>query len=158
MSYGDELTLHFGILRESRSTKLRDRRYGTYILSFRGSPWVLKVGRQPEVLGSWFGYQRLEPRAAPRVLTKNDLERELLVEEGARVVLASPYLWKVVGGIGLHLVMSDGTTVSAIPTGPDEPDDAPWPELASWELLGPHGLLKVGPGVTWEFVPSPQTA
>jgi len=43
-TYGDELTLHFGDLHESRSQVLRDMNYlyGEFILGTRGSYWVSK--------------------------------------------------------------------------------------------------------------------
>ena len=36
VSYGDELTLHFGDLEQARSVKLKDKRYGAYILGVAG--------------------------------------------------------------------------------------------------------------------------
>jgi len=154
MSYGDELTLHFGDLRLSDSKKLKDRRYGTYILGFRGSPWILKSGSQPVILGSWFGVQHLEVDTHARAMTKADIENGSLVEVGGRVIAASPYVWKTTGAVGVHIVLSDGLVMDAIPTPPDAEDDDPSPPLASWEILGPHGLLKVGPGVKWEIIPT----
>ena len=38
VSYGDELTLHFGDLRPARSPKLKSMPYGAYVLGLRGRP------------------------------------------------------------------------------------------------------------------------
>src|ERR1700676_2220419 len=50
VSYGDELTLHFGDLRPARSPKLHHHPYGAYMLGLRGSPWVLISGSDSEPL------------------------------------------------------------------------------------------------------------
>jgi len=160
ISYGDELTLHFGQIRESASPKLKDRRYGAYVVSFRGSDWIFKSGQTPVILGSMFGRHVLDGLSDPRAMTKNEIRQGGMVEEGSRVVTATPFVWGRVGGTGIQLVMSDGSTIVAIPESPEAVHESAdgFPELASWELLGPYGILKVGPGVKWEFAPVKEVA
>src|SRR5687768_14011300 len=52
MSYGDELTLHFGSRREAKQRRLRAAgvAYGSYILSARASAWLLKPGSLPAIV------------------------------------------------------------------------------------------------------------
>jgi hypothetical protein len=88
-------------------------------------------------------------------LRKEELESQTLIEPGSRVLSALPFLVRPADGIGLQLRLSDGTSLSVLPTipDPDEPDDEGLPELANWELLSPIGLLKAGPGLGWSFEP-----
>ena len=60
VSYGDELTLHFGMLRPARSRKLANPPYGTYILRLRGSPWgdFLVLAAEPGGQSGQFAPQR----------------------------------------------------------------------------------------------------
>jgi len=154
VSYGDELTLHFGDLRPARSPKLRHKLYGAYILGLRGSPWILKSGSEPivitagEVLDS-------PPSAVGKPLLKEELEAGTFVEAESRVLTAAPFVVKPVEGFGLQLRMSDGSTLLVLPTiqEPDEPEDEGLPKLADWELSTPRGLLSAGPGLDWSFKP-----
>jgi len=158
VSYADELTMHFGAIRESRSAKLKDRRYGTYVLSFRGAPWMIRSGPHPLIYGSWFLPTAIHEADPPGdVVSPEELETSGLITVGTTVVFTTPYFWKSVGGIGIHLAFSDGSAVSILPTREPTSDDE-YPELASWELLTPHGNLKVGPGGKWEFTPLKQVA
>ncbi|HZW31542.1 MAG TPA: hypothetical protein VFF52_12595 [Isosphaeraceae bacterium] len=50
VSYGDELTVHFGDLEPARNPKLKGKLYGAYILGMCASPWVLKSGTEPVVV------------------------------------------------------------------------------------------------------------
>src|SRR4051812_41074713 len=52
VSYGDELTLHFGDLGPARSPRLTKRPCGAYVLGVRASPWLLKAGTVPLVLSA----------------------------------------------------------------------------------------------------------
>jgi hypothetical protein len=63
VSYGDELTLHFGDLRPARSPKLKDKTYGSYVLGVRASLWLLKSGAEPIVVAS--GIAPAAPPAGP---------------------------------------------------------------------------------------------
>lgn len=155
VGYGDEITLHFGTIRESRSPKLKDRRYGTYVLSLRGSQWVYKSALTPALVRSGLPIDLHSGKFGPP-LGKQEIEAGSLIEPGTRVINADPYLWVRVGGIGIHLLLSDGSVLSLIPEAAEPPDDSPYPELASWELLSPHGLVKTGPGPKWEFIPDLQ--
>jgi hypothetical protein len=154
VSYGDELTLHFGDLKPARSPKLKAKPYGAYILGLRGSPWVLKPGSEPVVVD---GGALVDPLATAlgTPLRREELEYRTWIEPGSRVLSASPFLVRPAGGIGLQLRLSDGSSLSVLPAipHPDEADDQGLPEVADWELLSPNGLLKAGPGLEWSFEP-----
>ena len=150
VSYGDELTLHFGDLRQAHSPKLREKLYGTYILGLRGSSWILKSGPEPVVVTSG------SADASGRALSHEELEAGPFIEPGSRVLAASPFVVKPVGGFGLELRMTDGSTLLILPAAaePDEPGDEGLPELADWELSTPRGLLSAGPNLQWSFTPN----
>ncbi len=155
VSYGDELTLHFGDLTPARSSKLKDKLYGAYILGLRGSAWILKSGSESVVLtaGEMFNPSPLQ-FASP--LRKEELESGIFIEPESRVFSATPFLVKSVEGFGLELCMSDGSTLLVLPTAQerDGPEDEGLPKLADWELLSPRGLLRAGPGMEWSFEPN----
>jgi hypothetical protein len=155
VSYGDELTLHFGDLRPARSPRLRKLPYGDYILGMRGSSWVLKSGAEPVVItaGEVFGSS---PSSFGTPLRKDELESGTYLEPGCRVIAATPFLVRPVDGFGLQLRMSDGSSLLVLPTSsePDEVEDEDSPELADWELLSPRGLLSAGPALQWTFTPT----
>jgi len=155
VSYGDELTLHFGDLRPARSPKLRDKLYGAYILGLRGSSWILKAGSEPVVITAGAIFDP-PPPAVGKPLPKEELEAGTFVEPESRVLTATPFVARPVEGIGLHLRMSDGSTLLVLPTiqEPDEPEDEGLPRLADWELSTPRGLLSAGPGLDWSFKPA----
>src|SRR5262245_24407795 len=50
VSYGDELTLHFGDLRDARSPKLAGKPYGAFVLGLRASFWTLSSGTSRSVV------------------------------------------------------------------------------------------------------------
>ena len=155
VSYGDELTLHFGDLRPARSPKLKHKSYGTYILGLRGSAWVLKSGSEPVIVTDGVVFSP-PPPSIGTPLNKEDLEAGTFIEPESRVLLATPFLVKPVDRIGLQLRMTDGSSLLVVPTAqePDEPEDEELPELADWELSSPRGLLQAGPGHGWSFKPS----
>jgi hypothetical protein len=159
VSYGDELTLHFGALRPARSPRLKNHLYGSYVLGLRASPWVLKSGTVPLVLTSGVS---LDPSQRPSgtPLSKEALESGGFIEAESRVVEATPFLVSPAVGFGLQLRMSDGSTLLALPgtSEPDEPGDEGLPRLADWELLSPSGLLKAGPDLEWSFEPRGETS
>jgi hypothetical protein len=150
VSYGDEVTLHFGDLHPARSPKLPKHMYGTYILSLRGSAWTLKSGSEPLVLTAGILSQPIAPSIG-KPLAKEELESKQFIKAESMVLAALPFLVKPVNGYGLQLRMSDASTLFVVPTleEPDTPNDERLPELADWELLSPHGLLRVGPGLKW---------
>lgn len=157
VSYGDELTLHFGDLRPARSPRLKDKAYGAYVLGVRASLWLLKSGAEPVVVASGIA-PALPPQGKP--LRKEELEQASLIEPDSRVLSATPFLVKPAGRFGLELRMSDGGTLSVFPAPPepDEPADDDLPELADWELSSPQGFLTVGPGLAWSFTSKDQPA
>ena len=159
VSYGDELTLHFGDLRPARSPKLKGLLYGAFILGVRGSPWILKPGSEPLIIseGVWMAPT---PPGFAQPLRKEDLESQRFVEPESRVLAAVPFVVKPANGFGLQLQLSDGSTLLVLPTvqEPDEPGDEALAELADWDLLSPRGLLSAGPGLKWSFKPAADSA
>lgn len=152
VSYGDELTLHFGDLRFARSPKLKHKQYGAYILGVRGASWILKSGRKPLVITSG-AVSNPAPPEFGLPLSKEELENGTFVESESRVLAATPFIVKTVEGFGLQLQMSDGSTLLVLPTA-SEPDDEGLPELADWELSAPRGILSAGPNLGWSFTPA----
>jgi len=158
-SYGDEFTLHFGMAREAKHSKLRAAgiKYGTYILKSRGSGWLLKssVGK--------IVYEGVEEQINPAILTagkspigQQDIERGNFLASGTFVINIFTCFVKQVNGIGFRLDMSDGASFIVIPTDDEPlPDDSPkLPELSDWELETPYGTAQVGPGIKWEYIPT----
>src|SRR5262249_12124170 len=104
-SYGDELTLHLGTLREVASPKLRRRRRGW---------WSWKSGGS---IGSLLGDTHRELRVAdplsrpemppPGQLEPAEWERAPPIEPGTLVELARPFRSEASGGFGLLLVFAD---------------------------------------------------
>lgn len=164
VSYGDELTLHFGSLRPARSPKLAGMQYGEYALGLRASSWILKSGTVPVVL--WDGVASNRGRSSiASPICNDELEKHPIVSPESRVLTASPITIEEVGRsskrrFGLALHFSDGSWLEVLPDSsePDRPGDERLPEVADWELLSPYGLLRVGPGSCWEFEPAPQAA
>ena len=149
VSYGDELTLHFGDLRPAESPKLKGKLYGAYAFGSRGSPWIVKSGSQPLVLAADLDGDAGEP------VRKEDLEANPLIAPDARVIAATAFVVKPANALGVEVRFSDGSTLRILPTlaEADDPADALLPALADWELDSPAGLLSAGPGLTWSFKP-----
>jgi len=152
VSYGDELTLHFGDLRPARSAKLKGKPYGAFILGVRGSAWIIKSGAFPLVLTAGVALERIPPELG-HPLSKEVLEAQPFITPGSRVISATPFDIKTVAGFGLQVALSDGSSLVVIPTmqGPEQPGDESLPELADWEVLSPYRILKAGPGLSWSF-------
>lgn len=157
ISYGDELTLHFGDLRPGKSPKSRGRLYGEYALGLRASHWLLKSGSEPMLM---VGDPSGVGNATGDTLRKEQLEANPLIHPGSLVVSVRPYPVLPMDTLGLHLQTSDGSrlVVGSSRESVDEPGDAPLPELADWELLSPAGLLSAGPGPNWSFKPAAATS
>jgi hypothetical protein len=155
ISYGDELTLHFGDLRPARSPKLRGRFSGVYILGVRGSAWIVKSGSEPLVVTAGVFLDSVAADLG-KPLSKQDFEKNPIILPESRAVEVTPFPVKPINGFGLQLRFSDGSTLLILPTPPeaDEPGDEELPELADWELLSPRGLLSAWPGLHWSFQPS----
>ena len=154
VSYGDELTLHFGDLRSARSPKLKAHLYGAFILGVRGSPWILKSGSEPLVMSAGVLDESVVTGLG-KPIRKEELEGDPVIQPDSRVVLATPFMVKPVDGFGLQLRLSDGSALLILPTLPEagDSDDESLPALADWELLSPSGLLSAGPGLQWSFAP-----
>lgn len=152
VSYGDELTLHFGDLRPARSPKLKRQPYGAFILGLRGSAWILKAGSEPLIVTAGVSVE-ITPAGLGQPLRKEDLESKRFIEPESRVLAAVPFIVRPAGAFGLQLRLSDGSALLVLPTPqePVEPGDEALPELADWELLSPRGLLSAGPGLKWSF-------
>lgn len=155
LSYGDEPTLHFGDLRAPRSPKLKSKLYGTYVLGLRASAWILKSRTRAELITAGVLHDPLPPRFGQPV-TRQELESGTIIAPQSRVQSATPFVVEPIGGMGLQLVMSDGSSLLALPQSPqpEASDEADLPELADWELLGPNGLLSAGPHLEWSFTPA----
>lgn len=161
VSYGDELTLHFGDLRPARSPKLKDRLYGTYILGVRASPWVLKAGNAPMVVAAGIDLDETASGFG-RPVRKEDLEGNPPIQPDSRVLSALPFAVKPANGFGLQIRFSDGSAIHILPAPSDAEEggaseDEALPELADWEVISPSGLLSAGPGLIWSFKPSSGT-
>ncbi len=102
VSYGDELTLHFGDLRPARSPKLKSKPYGAYILGLRASPWVLKPGSEPVVVNGG-ALLDADATALGTPLGKEELESQTLIEPESRVISATPFIVRPANGFGLQL-------------------------------------------------------
>lgn len=155
VSYGDELTLHFGDLREARSPKLKKKLYGAYIVGMRGSDWTIKAGKAPSVISA--GIRNGEAaHDALKSISKEQLESNPTIETASRVVAAESFADSPVNGFGLFIGFSDGSVLYILPSPEDdaEPEDNSLPPLADWELASPQGLLNAGPGLAWEYRPS----
>src|SRR5947207_4616442 len=107
VSYGDELTLHFGDLRPAKSPKLKKQLYGAYLLGLRGSPWILKSGSAPLVLTAGV-LTPVGEKGLGKPLRREELESGEFIESQSRVLAATPFVVKPVNGFGLELRMSDG--------------------------------------------------
>ncbi len=152
ISYGDELTLHFGDLRPPRSPKLK-KPYGAYILGLRASAWVLKSVTESALVTSG---PNPDMAALGKLLSKEEFERNPTIQPDSRVIAVTPFMVKPFDAFAVQIRFSEGSAFLAIPApfGLAEPDDDTLPELADWELLSPLGLLSVGPGLQWSFKPS----
>lgn len=161
MSYGDELTMHFGDLRLARSPKrIADLEYGSFILRARGSDWRLGSSSTRKLLVHYLGHEGSMPGG--RSLTNQEVEELQGITPESRVVSASPFLMPP-GRIGLEVTLSDGNVLLLLPTvdDPTQPacDDehaataASLPQIADWELLSPMGKLAAGPGPSWSYEP-----
>jgi hypothetical protein len=155
VSYGDELTLHFGDLHPSRSPKLPGYLYGAYLLGVRGSAWIIKSGSESLAVTAGLFPDSL-PVDLGKPLSNQDFEKNPIIQTESRVVEANPFPIKPINGFGLQLRFSDGSSLLILPTPPEayEPGDEALPELADWELLSPRGLLSAWPGLHWSFKPS----
>ena len=146
VSYGGELQLHFGELREPKSAKLKGKvTYASYALGLRASAWILSPGAA-DITFSDHGHLLDDLREVlGDPIGSTELEVGHAIQPGAVVVSASAFFADPVDGVGLKLTLSDGTKLVVLPCQTAETaDDTP---IADWELFTPKGfVLQVGPG------------
>jgi hypothetical protein len=155
-SYADELTLHLGAELPPASAKLKKPR-GSYVLTFRGSAWVLRSGAGPILFADPFSFSK---SADWQPITLEQLEQTPPITPGAVVVWAVAFQDNITPGFGFLMGFSDGGFVQLRPTpaesegkGTEEGEDLP--PVADWELFTPYGrYLRVGPGLKWAYEPS----
>jgi len=150
VSYGDELTLHFGDVQPAKNPLLKGMPFGETILGVCGSHWVFKSGTEPIVICA--GDHGAQPELGP-TLTNAELEEKSVVVPGSRVVSATPFVVLPIRGFGLDLRLSDGSSLLVLPTPPDPnpPGEEPLAPLADWELLTPRGLISAWPNLKWTY-------
>jgi hypothetical protein len=142
-SYGNELSLHFGAEREHTHPKLAGKVRGTYVLSVRGSAWLLRSGVKPVLVGC--GVAPMAPPDKVKPFNVTALESGALIGPGATVTKATPVAVEPLNAVGLTIELSDGSWFAIFPTPPSKDDDG-LPEPADWEVLTPDKVLRVGPG------------
>jgi hypothetical protein len=161
-SYGDELVFHFGerVLGPIRKSKHGEFRYehGTYGLHLRGSAWVVKGGRIPDVFGGGRVADLKSILGEP--MQPADVVAHAPVTPDARVTGVTPFpVGDPAAAIALRVDLSDGSALVVLPTTEEaiepEPEGTTLYELADWELITPHGTLQVGPGMKWHLAPPP---
>ncbi len=153
VSYGDELTIHFGNLRPARSPKLPNKFYGEYVLGMRASRWSIKGGKVPLLLSSGMVADDIVIQGALPI-AKEELEKKPFVEPRSLVLTVSSFLATPYQGFGLTATFSDGSVLFVLPVGNNDPaevDDPSLPAISDWELFSPKGTLSAGPGPAWSF-------
>jgi hypothetical protein len=156
VSYGYELTVHFGALRPARSEKLQHLRYGAFILGVRASQWALWAdgASNPRLLVA-NSTSNTDPTQGRSLTTK--LENGEFLPTGCRVSSLIAFSFSPTLGFGLEIEFSEGSVLKIFPT--DEAESVEATEgsgqdaVADWELFSPHGFLRAGPGDTWSYDP-----
>lgn len=155
-SYGGELTIHFGIPKETRSPKLKRRVRGSYVLTTRCSAWFVS-GIDMAMLSNpaAFGIKRSESELKKIDLSAIESVSVSMIQPGMKVVSASTFPDES-GGVSVVLGFSDQTRIMVKPEPahlePTQKDDGEeLPDLADWELFTPGRHLKVGPGQLWSY-------
>ena len=146
-AYADEVTFHFGTTEEYTLPKFGIRKRGSLVLSTRGSAWLLK-SLAKQLLATDWSPESLESLGRP--IADNDLDSGAIVDTGALVVSANPFVFEQIDSFALRILLSDGTHLTILPT-PNIPDDEGLPDISDWELLTPHDVLKVGPYLEWKL-------
>ncbi|MFO0938886.1 MAG: hypothetical protein U0798_20475 [Gemmataceae bacterium] len=143
MSYGGELTLHFGELCKPKSLKLKDLSNGTFILGVRGSTRLLKPGNDQRLVLTQ-GISESEIRETlGQPVTVEDLESGRFIKPQSVVVSVFAFYVPPFDGIGFNLKLSDMSDVVILPMSPSKDDE----DISDWELFTPDGMyLAVGPG------------
>ena len=143
-AYQNELTVHFGDRRSYSNAKMSGQTRGTHVLSLRASAWVLQSGVRPVMVSD--GLTPLDSAGDPQAgqpINPAVLESGNFVAPGATVERAEPLeiQGNALGAVALSVRLTDGTSLTVFPAATD-----PSETLSDWELLTPHGLLRVGPG------------
>jgi hypothetical protein len=155
VSYGDELTLHFGPAQVSSNPKMKRFRRGAYMIGTRASAWLFRPSSQPVLL---VGLEEGVTNASTRIkgLDIRQIETGDFVRPGSIVsfVKALP----TATGFGLLLILSDDSGLHLVPTsGPGEASEGE--DIADWEVFTPHErYLRVGPGLHWAYLDSGQSS
>lgn len=158
-SYGDELTIHFGVPRAYTSPKLRHLERGSYILAARSSMWHISSPATARHL--FLAPESPNSLSGSTGIAKEEIEKNPPIQKGAVVLNA-----RVIGigpvdnlaGYGLTLQVSDGTRLMISPASDEFAVDQD-ADVSDWELLAPHDrILKVGPGIHWSYTPSRSVA
>ena len=151
-AYQSELTVHFGDRRSYSNPKMSGHTRGTHVLSLRASAWVLQSGVRPVMVS--YGLTPLDSAGEPQPgqpINPAVLESGNFVAPGAKVERAEPLeiQGNVLGAVTLSVRFTDGTSLTVFPAASD-----PSETLSDWELLTPHGLLRVGPGSRFAVEPN----
>lgn len=156
LSYGDEVTLHFGQPGRYRSSKLAHLTKGSYVIGARASSWFLKTDEPPTVL---MGTARPMSIAAKNFkrLTPEQVETSNALRVGARIVCTEAIQLETkesTYGFGFSAALEDGASLLIVP--PRAPKKrARGNDVADWEVFTPHDrYLTVGPGLRWSYLPS----
>jgi hypothetical protein len=157
--YGDEFSMHFGLSREAKHPKLRASgiKYGSYFIRTRGSGWLIKssIGR--------IAFEGVREQVNPAILaaggtpiSPQDIKLDDFLSTDSFVMDIYTCFVKQVNGIGFRVDMSDNSSVLVIPTADEPlPENSPdLPELSDWELETPYGMVRVGPGLKWKYLPT----
>ena len=161
MGYAGELSLHFGAPQNAKHPRLRAKgiKYGSYILSARGSAWLLRCEPRNRIAVELLAVAPLLEIGA-KLLGEAEITADFIVP-GQPVIDLEPFYVDRVDGMGIRVETADGSGVVIIPT-PDEPTpedkqipaDVTVDKLADWELKTPAGLVQAGPGKTWRWTPN----
>jgi hypothetical protein len=152
VSYGDELMVHLGELREYTQPKMKHLRKGSSVLAARASNWYFRPESQP-IMYAWAD-STIEISSISQKLDIREIESRPLIKSGSVVaradVLPSP------DGFGLALAFSDRSTLIIVPSSPPPSTDSiekAEDDIADWELFTPyHRYLQVGPGLRWAYL------
>ncbi len=160
-TYGEELTLHFGVAQPDALPWQSKAVWGSYLVTTRGSAWVLST---PSPHARVFASNPLSGAATPcgRSAETSLMEAESVRLRGALIVRAEatsieqpPPPPSAVGFV-LRLHLSEGSSFVVLPAVDDEDDGEDLGEpVADWEVVTPHGkFLRVGPGLQWAYLDS----
>jgi hypothetical protein len=153
VSYGDELTLHFGSPRPYPNPKLKGHTKGSFILGVRASIWFFQPRGRPMLLIGPDDVANIPPNRATKLDTK-EIESGEYVKPGSLILRAT--VVQKATGFGLELNLSDDSMLLILPvsTKAEESDDD---EVADWEVFTPYNrYLRVGPGNRWSYLDSSQ--